>query len=85
MKYRDNNQPRQLFLDTVVEFYEKLGSREFWGDDKKQTIALEALSQDYIRTDHTGFEEEDSTTLEATINEYNLRKKYMLGVSNGSK
>ena len=76
VKYRDNNQPRQLFLDSIVDFYGKLSNKEFWANDRKRIIALEAIAQDYIRTDHTGHKE-DSITLQAAINEYHIRAKYM--------
>lgn len=81
---KDYKQPRQLFLDTVVEFYEKLGFKDFWlGGEKQRTIALEALAQDYIRTNHAGFMEEDRVTLQAAIEEYHRRAEYMtMEVSN---
>ncbi len=80
MKTTSHNEPRQMFLDTVVEFYGKLGNKDFWKDVKSTEIALEALLQDYMRTDHTGFYKEDATTLQAAIYEYRLREKYMVGM-----
>ncbi|KKM81334.1 hypothetical protein LCGC14_1330810 [marine sediment metagenome] len=78
MKTTGHNEPRQMFIDSVVEFYEKLGSKKFWADMKQRTIVLEALSQDYMRTDHTGYKEEDATTLRAALNEYRLRERHMM-------
>jgi len=77
IKYSDHKQPRQLFLDTLVEFYGKMGSKEFWADFKKCEIALEALTQDYMRTDHSEHLEEDATSLQAALNEYRIRERYL--------
>lgn len=78
IKYSDHKQSRQFFLDTLVEFYGKMGSKAFWADMKKCEIALEALMQDYIRTDHSGYVEEDATSLQSAINEYRMRERYMV-------
>ena len=78
MSKPEYEQPRQLFLDTLVEFYGKMGSKEFWADFKKCEIALEALSQDYIRTDHAGYVEEDATSFQAALNEYRMRERYII-------
>jgi len=79
MKTTSHNESRQMFLDTLVEFYGKLGNKGFWADMKQRDIALEALTQDYMRTDHTGFKEEDSIALQSAINEYQMREKYIVG------
>ena len=84
IKYSDYEQPRQLFLDTLVEFYAKLGNKEFWADMKKCEIALEALIQDYMRTDHRGHLE-DATSLQAALNEYRIRERYLLMRARGTE
>lgn len=79
IKYRDNQQPRQLYCDGLVDFYNKLGSRDFWADMKNQEIALEAFCQEYMRTDHKEHEEEDATSFHAALSEFRMREKYMVG------
>lgn len=70
-------QPRQLFCDTLVEFYGKLGDRRFWASRKQQEIALEALIQDYMRTDHGEHKDEDVISFEAAVSEFRMRERYM--------
>ena len=76
--YYTNNNSRQLYLDTLIEFWEKLGSREFWGDDSKRGIALEALTQDYLRVEHGEYLEDDAISFQAAIDEYHRREFYIL-------
>lgn len=77
-KNTDHKQPRQLFLNTLVEFHDKLGSREFWANTKQREIALEAVTQDYMRTEHGENLKEDAISLQVAINEYHTRESYIL-------
>jgi hypothetical protein len=71
-------EPRQLYLDTLLEFHHKLGEKEFWKKPfEVRIISLEALSQDYIRTDHKGFEDDDTVSLDSAFREYHMRQKYI--------
>ncbi len=76
--YGDNNQPRDLFTQATLDMLDKMGTKTFWDSETAQNIALEAYSLDYLRTDHTGFEDEDQLVLQVTINEFWKRKSYML-------
>lgn len=77
IKYYDTQQPRQYYLDSLAEFYIKLDSKEFWADTRQQEIALEAISQDYIRTDHKEYKRVDAVSFQAAMTEYQHRKRYM--------
>ena len=73
-----NNLPRKLYLETLLEFHHKMGERDFWTKSfETRLISLEALGQDYIRTEHKGFEDEDAISLEAAFREYEMRQKYI--------
>lgn len=77
IKYRNNEQPRQLYCDSLVDFYAKLGNKEFWNNTRKREIGLEAFCQDYLRTNHVGHSEEDAISFQSAINEYRMREEYM--------
>ena len=82
IKYRSHDNPRQMFIDSLMSFREKMSNREFWQKPEGQRQdAIASLTQDYLRTDHKGNEEEDKTHYESAILEYNMRAKYMLEVS----
>jgi len=72
-------QPRQLYCDSLVDFYGKLGSKDFWASVIKREIALEAFIQDYMRTEHKGHEKEDTISFQSALNEFRMREKYMVG------
>lgn len=62
----------QMFKDTLLEFYGKMGNRDFWESMKAQEVAIDALGQDYIRAG----EPEDATSLQAALLEYEMRKSW---------
>ena len=71
------NEPRQMFLDTLTDFWGELSKKSFWEKPlDQQEILVEALTQDYFRTDHEGHESDDSLGLEMALNEYHLRGLY---------
>ena len=69
---------RQFWLDTLSEFWLRLGDKEFWNNKKKREVAVHALAQDYMRTDHDGYTEEDACSFHAVMLEYDTRSRYML-------
>lgn len=76
--YYSHTQPRQLFLDTLCDFWKSMGDKQFWADTKKASISLSALIEDYFHVDHEGRLEDDATSLEAAIDEYHRREAYLL-------
>ena len=70
-------EPRHLFSETLSSFHKKLGDRAFWRNPDSQEIAIEALGQDYLRTEHGKFLKQDAVSLQAAFDEYSRRKIYM--------
>jgi len=75
--------PRQLFLETLVDFWNKLSDRAFWANPKAQDIAIEALGQDYLRTEHGKHLDKDAVALQAALQEYRNRQRFMSSPTNG--
>jgi len=75
--------PRQLFLEALAAFWDKLSSKEFWGSPKRQDIAIEALGQDYLRTEHGKHLDKDVVALQAALQEYRNRQRFMSSPTNG--
>jgi DNA-binding Lrp family transcriptional regulator len=74
VKHTKYNEPRQMFLDTLIEFYTKLGDKNFWGLTRFQREnTLQALMQDYFRTSHGEHLKDDYIALQAAIQEYHTR------------
>ena len=78
------SEPRQFFLDTLQEFYAKLSNIAFWESGRAQEIAVEALYQDYYRTEHEGYGLQDATSFKVALSEYSMRKDLMV-TSGGRK
>ncbi len=70
------NQPRRLFLDTLVDFHEKIGHKSFWESWKYQDIVLEALMQDYFRAEHGEHLQTDAAFLEGALDAFGRRLIY---------
>jgi len=75
--YNDLNQPRSLYMETLREFRHKLGDKAFWADSGAQDTALYALAQDYLRTEHGEFLDEDADHYKAAISEYEMRREML--------
>lgn len=73
------SEPRQLFLDTLSDFHKNMGDRKFWSSVQAQDIAIEALAQDYMRVEHGEHLNLDATFLQSALQEYELRKAYLVG------
>ena len=75
------NQPRQLFLDTLLEFYHKMGDKDFWRKtDEQRQISVDALTQDYLRVDHGENLEQDAISLQSALDEYIRRQILSIGL-----
>jgi hypothetical protein len=87
IKYNDNNQPRQYFLDSIIEFRHKIGNKDFWKDEKARDIAVEALTKDYLRTEHGEHLKDDAIMFESALNEYHMREFFIIshGLNNVNK
>jgi hypothetical protein len=70
--------PRKFYLETLLDFHHKMGEKDFWAKPfETRLISLEALGQDYMRTEHKGFEDADAISLNSAYMEYEMRQKYV--------
>ena len=80
MTYYSHNEPRQLFLDTLADFYKKIGEKDFWAKtDEQRQIAIDAVNQDYLRVDHGIRLKQDAIALQAALDEYIKGRIYIIG------
>jgi len=68
---------RQLYLDSLVEFRKKLSETGFWESKVKREVALNALAEDFVRTDHGDRMEEDAASLVLAIMGYERRLVFL--------
>lgn len=82
MTYYSHAEPRQLFLDTLSDFYQKMGDKAFWAKtDEQRQIALDAVNQDYLRVEHGTHIEQDAIALQAALDEYIRRQIHIVGAT----
>ncbi len=75
VKTYSNTEPRQMFLDTLSEFYDKMENRTFWEKSLGlRQISVDALVQDYLRTDHEDKLESDRVSWLSALDEYCMRE-----------
>ena len=75
----NKNQPRELFLASFHDFYEKMGQKSFWeGSSGTRNIVRDAFIQDYMRTDHGNSAYGDAVSFEAAMREFGVRELYMI-------
>jgi hypothetical protein len=76
--YDNINQNRQFFLDSIVDFREKMGDRTFWEKPPEiRQISIDALTQDYLKTEHGENLQDDADVLMTTLDEYHTREIYI--------
>ena len=78
IKYTSHDESRQCYLGTLVDFHTKLGEESFWANTHEQGVMLQALIQDYFRTNHGEHLEEDHISLLSAIDEYRRRESYLV-------
>ena len=77
----NKNQPREFFVASFHDFYEKMGQKSFWeGSIRARDIVKDGFIQDYLRTEHGNDAYRDAISFEVAMREFGTRELYMLAV-----